>query len=225
MPIRAVLFDLGGTIIDELDPLGWAEAAAVAGLSVEPDHLAHAYREVEAELDRPEPPELVPFWTAVLERASGTPPGAEVVSKFIEAYRVDDHPAPMFSDVRYCLERLDAEGRAIGLISNSRSEQHCRADLERIGILGYFRVVVSSGTEKVRKPDPEIFRRAVERLGVRPSEVCFVGNLAYRDARAATRAGLHGVWLHRYGWGFGEDPPEITSLTELPAYVRGLEGA
>ena len=57
-------------------------------------------------------------------------------------------------------------------------------------------------------------------MAVKPDETLYVGNLAYTDAKAATAAGLHGVWLNRFGWGFGEEPPEITSLTELPAFVR-----
>ncbi|MGI0068384.1 MAG: HAD family hydrolase, partial [Thermoplasmata archaeon] len=87
-----------------------------------------------------------------------------------------------------------------------------------------FTTVTSSGTEGVRKPDPEIFRRALARAHVEAGESFYVGNLAHTDAEAARAAGLGSVWLHRYGTGFNLDPPEITSLLEVPNWVRRLEG-
>ena len=113
--------------------------------------------------------------------------------------------------MRRCLERLKRDGRALGVVSNSWSEAGVRETLQKARILGYFSVIVSSGTEGISKPDPEIFRRAVSRIGVRADEAFYVGDLPYTDAKAAASAGLRSVWLNRDGDGFGEDPPEITS--------------
>ena len=112
-------------------------------------------------------------------------------------------------------------------VASSRSlpaaRDSVRRILDRVGILDYFSPILSSGTEGVEKPDPAIFRRAVQRMNVAPSEAVFVGNLARTDAKAAETAGLHGVWLNREGFGYGLDPPEITSLLEVPLIVRRLE--
>lgn len=224
MPIRAVLFDLGGTLLDNTDPIGWAAAAAAVGIEVDPDHLAHAAREVEAELDGPQRPTLEALWERILERATGAPVPVGAGAEFLRQVRAEDRPMAPFSDARYCLETLQGEGRLLGVVSNSTSESEVRRHLERAGLLRFFAVVVSSATEGVRKPDAEIFRRAVRRLGLPAEEVLFVGDLAFTDARAAERAGLHGLWLNRYGWGFGEEPPEVTSLTEVPGYARSIGG-
>jgi len=129
----------------------------------------------------------------------------------------------LFSDTRRCLDELRSAHRELGVVSNSTSEAHVRRILDRVGILEYFSRVVSSGTEGVSKPDPEIFRRAVHRMNVKPEEALYVGNLAFTDAKGAAAAGLHSVWLNREGTGFGDDPPEIMSLLEVPLWVARIE--
>ncbi len=227
--IRAVLFDLGGTLIDERDFAGWVELARGIYLDLTPEELGHAYGEVEGEDDLRAPaPDgrvaHVAFWQRVLARASGREVSAEAAARFVDARHARaDPPIALYSDVRRCLEHLRTERRRLGVISNSRSEASVRRMLDRAGVLSYFERVVSSGTEGVAKPDPEIFRRTLARLGLPADEALYVGNLPRTDARAAQEAGLHAVWLHRDGTGLGDDPPEITSLLEVPLVVRQLE--
>ena len=220
-----VFFDLGGTLVDERDFPSWIDLGRELGIEISEDHLAHAFLEVNAETDTAEPPPALEWWRRVLERASGAPVAPELVEMYLERWYARPRTLPIFSDTRRCLVQLRDEGRALGVISNSRSEERVREILNAAGIETFFGVVVSSGAEGVAKPDPEIFRRAAERARVPLARAFYVGDLAYRDARAAARAGMASVWLHRDGWGFGDDPPEITSLTELPFYLRQLESA
>jgi HAD superfamily hydrolase (TIGR01509 family) len=226
--IHSVLFDLGGTLVDERDFAGWVALARRVYLDLDLDTLAHYYGEVERELDadplgvdREEA--VVEFWRRVLERSAGKEVEPAVAKRFVACRREGEMPIQLFSDVRRTLDHLRAERRTLGVVSNSSSEAAVRRILDRAGILDYFDRVVSSGTEGVAKPDAEIFRRAVSRMGVRPDEAFFVGNLAKTDAKGAAAAGLHSVWLNRDGFGFGEDPPEITSLLEVPLVVRRIE--
>lgn len=230
MRVRAVLFDLGGTLVDEKDFDGWVQIARRVYLDLDPDNLRHAFLEVEAAVDASPPAldredRLVDFWQRTLSRAAEREVDAAMTHKFMAAVREEERPVRLYSDARRCLETLRSEGRALGVISNSTSEATVRRILDRVGILGYFSRIVSSGTEGIEKPDPEIFRRAVHRMDVRPEEALYVGNLARTDAKGAEAAGLHGVWLNREGFGYGEDPPEITSLLEVPLVVRRLERA
>jgi len=226
--VRAVLFDLGGTLVDVKDFDAWTELARRFFLDLDPDDLRHAFFEVEAELDARPPTAggeaaLVEFWRRTLSRAAGKEVDERTTVKFNAAVRETERPVWLYSDARRCLDTLHAQRRALGVVSNSTSEAAVRRILDRVGILDYFSRILSSGTEGVEKPNPEIFRRAVERMGVRPEEAVYVGNLARTDAKAAQAAGLHGIWLNREGFGFGEDPPEITSLLEVPLMVRRLE--
>ncbi|MCI4364245.1 MAG: HAD family hydrolase [Thermoplasmata archaeon] len=221
--LRAVFFDLGGTLIDERNPLAWSECAAAAGLELGPDELVHFFGEVEAENDavgnRWHAEE---FWQRVLERAAGGPVDPPRVDGFVACIREHGSAVHLFSDVRRCLEEVESDGYALGIISNSQSEEWVRSLLQKVRILKHFDTIVSSGTEGVAKPDAAIFRRALDRLGLSPAEAFHVGNLANVDAKAALAAGLGAVWLHRGGTGFGDDPPEITSLSELPGELRAV---
>ncbi len=228
--IRVVLFDLGGTLVDERDFSGWVDLARDLFVDIQPDELAHSFSEVESAVDL-DPLALereaavVEFWRRVLSRAAGREVESATADRFCERVRVarGDKPFPVFSDVRRCLASLRAEHRRLGIVSNSSSEATVRAILDRAGILDPFERIVSSGTEGVAKPDPEIFRRAVERMGVGAAETFYVGNLAQTDAAAAAAAGLHSAWLHRDGTGLGDNPREITSLLEVPLIIRALE--
>jgi len=226
--VRAVLFDLGGTLVDEKDFDSWVALARRVYLDLDPDNLRHAFLEVEAQLDADPYPgaredRLVDFWQRTLSRAAEKPVDTATTRRFIAAVREDERPVRLYSDARRCLDILRGERRSLGVVSNSTSEAAVRRILDRVGILDYFDPVVSSGTEGVEKPDPEIFRRAVRRSAVRPEEAMFVGNLARTDAKAAQAAGLFGIWLNREGFGYGEDPPEIISLLEVPLMVRKAE--
>jgi len=222
---RVVFLDLGGTLIDAADYPRWVELGRSVGLELDEYHLAHAYHEVHRETDGPVPPSKPEFWESVLTRASGAPVARAAAESFYEALRADRSPPRLYSDARRCLVHLREQGRRLAIISNSTSEASVRAILKATLIEPFFEAVISSGTEGVAKPDVRIFRRAVERMAVAPAEAFHVGDLAYRDARAAQLAGLASVWLNREGWGFGEDPPEITSLAELPYYLEALEGS
>jgi HAD superfamily hydrolase (TIGR01509 family) len=228
--IRVVLFDLGGTLVDERDFTGWTDVAHEVGLDFVPDDLVHAYGEVETAVDL-DPLALeraaavVEFWRRVLARASARDVDSARASDFLARARSAraGRTLPLFSDARRCLARLKQERRRLGVISNSSSEEAVRAILRDVGILDSFEVVVSSGTEGVAKPDPEIFRRAVARMGVRPEEALYVGNLLRTDAHGAVSAGLHAAWLNRGGTGFSGEPNEITSLLELPLVVHAAD--
>lgn len=221
--IRAVLFDLGGTLVDYHDFGHWSELARRCFVEADEEVLAHAFLEVERETDVR--PSIGPneFWRRTLGRASGReidPPTAE---RFLALVRERPGFFRLYSDTRRCLQALKSDGRRLGVVSNSTSEAHVRSILHSTGILSFFERVVSSGSEGMEKPAPEIFRLAVRRMKLEPDQAFYVGNLAFTDAQAARDAGLHSVWLNRAGTGLGHDPPEITSLLEVPLAVNRAE--
>jgi HAD superfamily hydrolase (TIGR01509 family) len=89
------------------------------------------------------------------------------------------------------LEQASRLGLAVGLASSSSSDW-VTGYLSKFGIRDYFSCVRTRDNVAKVKPDPELYRQAVEHLGVRPEEA-----LAFEDsangASAAHRAGLHCV--------------------------------
>jgi putative hydrolase of the HAD superfamily len=222
--IRAVLFDMGGTLVDMRDFLAIEEFANGAGIAVDADTLAHWTSQMRDENDRlGDPWTSEEFWRKVLEKATERPISDDQWAVFYRATSTHQFPADLFSDVRLCLDELKGSHLKLGVLTNHISEQSARELLAHAGVLGYFDTVVASGTERVAKPDPRIFQRGVERLKVQPGETLYVGDQPNTDVRAAEKAGLHGLWLHRDGTGYGEDPPEITSLAEVPIWITQFE--
>jgi len=91
------------------------------------------------------------------------------------------------------LERARAAGIALAIVSNS--EGRLRSVLERVGLLAPFDLVIDSHLEGVQKPDPEIFRRALVRLGVRAERSVYAGDIPEVDVHGAERVGMHGVLI------------------------------
>ena len=226
--VRAVLFDLGGTLVDDRAFGAFADLARRVQLDLDPEAIAHAYLEVERAHDARPPAgdrtaRRIEFWRATLSLAAERPVPAEVAHRFHRLLAETEFPLPLFSDVRRCLEALRRQGRRLAVVSNATSEARARRILDAARIVDYFDQVTSSGTEGVAKPDPAIFHRTLARLDVPPSAALHVGDLEHTDARAAIAAGLRGLWLNRFGTGFGTDPPEITSLLEVAPWLHRLE--
>src|SRR5207253_3744703 len=97
----------------------------------------------------------------------------------------------------------------LAIVSNF--DGRLRVILERLGISKYFRHVFVSSEIGADKPDPEIFRRALEFLEVQPRDTLHVGDDPERDWRCATDAGLSIFQLDR----------KKNSLRDLIPLLRG----
>jgi HAD superfamily hydrolase (TIGR01662 family) len=112
------------------------------------------------------------------------------------------------------LARARAAGLAVGIVSNS--EGKLDALFAHVGLADAFVCVVDSAHEGVRKPDPEIFRRALARVGVPASRALYVGDLPSVDVDGARGAGLSAVLVDPFGhYGAYMDAPRVASVVEV----------
>lgn len=102
----------------------------------------------------------------------------------------------LFDDVKPALERLSKAGYRIGLVSNFASE--LRLILEDKGILSYFDPLVISAEAGVEKPNPAIFRMALEQSGLAAQDVLYVGDHEINDIWAPAQVGMDAVRIKRY---------------------------
>ncbi len=80
-----------------------------------------------------------------------------------------------------------------------------------------------SELEKVRKPEAEIFLRALRNLGVTPNESVFIGDHPDTDVMGAKRIGMKSIWKRDLGWQEPENSDGIIDdLGELPMIIQRL---
>jgi len=112
------------------------------------------------------------------------------------------------------LQRARASGMRLGVVSNS--EGKLAALLVRVGLMELLELVVDSGLEGVRKPDPEIFHRALGRLGVAADQALYAGDIPNVDVVGARAAGLEAVLIDTLDhYPTFQDAPRFHSVTAL----------
>ncbi|MCH9276992.1 HAD-IA family hydrolase [Bifidobacterium amazonense] len=97
----------------------------------------------------------------------------------------------MIDGMPMLLRDLDRAGVRLWGLTNFTAK-YVHAAQEKFPWLRLLRDTVISSEERIRKPDPMIYRRAIERFGVDPAATAFVDDKAY-NAAAATAVGLHGI--------------------------------
>ncbi|MBW4080373.1 HAD family hydrolase [Paenibacillus sp. S150] len=124
------------------------------------------------------------------------------------------HGAPMkhaAETLEYCRER----GYTLGLVTNGKKDiQDGKIDLLRLR--HYFKAVVISGEAGISKPDPDIYRLALRRLGFAAEETLFIGDHPVNDIWGAAKAGMETIWLKRnHTWDEGLDARPWKTIHEL----------
>lgn len=157
------------------------------------------------------------FWRAFLGRVrreiDGRSVSREAFERLARHFR-DPASWSVYDDVWETLDRLEAAGYRLGIVSNWDSS--LPGLLEGLRLAARFRVIAVSAVEETGKPDPEIFRRACARLGVAPAETLHVGDSLREDYEGARGAGLRAVLLDRTGRST-DDVEKIGSLREILA--------
>jgi putative hydrolase of the HAD superfamily len=121
-----------------------------------------------------------------------------------------------YPDAAPALAALRRDGRRLAIVSN----WDCSLGdwLGPAGLTRPFDAVVTSAVAGAAKPDPAIFRRALELLGAEASDALHVGDSLENDVEGARAAGIRPVLLAR-----ASEPPSgveaIRSLAELPSLV------
>ena len=125
------------------------------------------------------------------------------------------------------LEKFRRRGLRLAIVSNTCAPGHCLdRHLENEKLLEYFPVRIYSSHTLYRKPHPEIFRIALESLGVTPDQAMFVGDLIRADIKGARRAGMLTVWkpvTHTAKYSRRNRPDHvIRKITELPKIIESI---
>ncbi len=246
MTIRAVTVDLWGTLLlepaasdDRHKPRRLADFAAIlttAGVPVDAAALERAYGDSAAFLGqiwlqhRDVPVEdhvraiLIAIDSALPRRLP-----APAFRELVEAYARPALLAPPAAapGARDALEALARRGYRLALVSNTMRTPGVtlREVLRHHDLLGYFAHLTFSDECGVRKPEPTIFHRTLQAVGVKPSDAVHVGDDPVLDVEGARAAGMRAIQVTtaRPPW-FGRQKPHaaIPGLAALPEAVARL---
>ncbi len=206
MPLRAITFDLWGTIIHDEDPPEKVakRRAIILGALADAGHpfeleeyragIRAANRIAKERIER-ERVDIGPEqrWNLVT-RELGIPDGKVPFERIAPAY-VDvtvEFLPPLLPAIRDTLAELQGKVK-IGLICNTgfTGGEPLRQVLNIHGISRYFDVLTFSNEFGYLKPDPRIFEHTLERLGVRAAESLHVGDVEDADVAGARAVGMY----------------------------------
>lgn len=111
-----------------------------------------------------------------------------------------------YPDALPALERLATRYR-LGVISNGF------ADVHAIGIGAHFHSVLTAHEVGAAKPDPRIFAACIERMGLPPASMIYVGDDPANDVVAPRAAGWQSAWINRAGRSW----PDLPDAAVTPA--------
>ena len=211
--VEAVLFDLDGTLYDRdrlVAELVQDQYEAFAGELAAIDRTRfvdavlamdeHGYGDKKAGY-------------AHVVRDLGLP--AAMAERLVEHFWANYHGlCELAEDTRQTLQALRARNVKLGIVTNGRVAMQ-RRKIAALGLDPWFDTILISEAEGVRKPDAEIFRRAVARCSVEPGAAVFVGDHPQIDVGGALGAGLGAIWKSVPYWQAVADVQAVTHLSEI----------
>jgi FMN phosphatase YigB (HAD superfamily) len=214
MTIRAVVFDVGETLVDETEAWGdWADWLNVPRLTF----FAALGGVIARGGDHREVFDLV---------RPGIDLAAEAEARRLAGRRPMVSLDDLYPDAVDCLRELSAAGYRLGIAGNQPAETE--EVLRSLDVP--LDLVASSERWGVAKPDLAFFDRIVAELRLPPAEIAYVGDRVDNDIEPAVEAGMVAIFIRRGPWAVlqarRDSPPvaaaTVDSLAELPAVLRNL---
>ena len=208
MDLRAIAFDVNGTLVQILTEDGAEQIFRAAGhfltyqgITLRRHELRDLFFQTMKEQTSASPeahPEFdaVAIWASILDRHqtafTRSLPAAklEQIPLFLaEMSRgIARHRLRLYPHVRETLNVL-RERYPLALVTDAQSA-YARAELNKVGLLDYFDPIVISGDHGFRKPDRRLFQLALDALGVPAENTLYIGNDMHRDIFGAREAGM-----------------------------------
>ena len=227
--VEAVVFDLFGTLVFEFPRADWDEwlETSAAILEADVDAFRSGWQVTAVDRQTGRLGDIEENLRTVAARAGAWPTDAqlaEILAGRVAMYRKWFVPRPGAEEV---LAALRADGYRLALISMCAPD--APAMWRASPLEGTVDVEVFSCDVGLRKPDPEIYLLATERLGVAPRACLYVGDGSYRELSGAAAVGMRSVLISDpeeeaemlrpevEEWG-GES---IDDLRQIPALLQG----
>ena len=246
MEIRALLFDVNGTLID-IETDEWMEEAyrAIAhfltyqGIALHRGEVRDLYFQIMKEqfaASRETFPEfdVVGVWRELLRRCATDytrslgPEKLRQMPLFLAELQrgITRKRLAAFPQTQEILAQVKTRYR-LAVVSDAQSA-YGLLELRAVGLAGYFGSIIISGDYGYRKPDRRLFQEALTQLEVCPEHAIFIGNDRFRDVHGARQAGMKTILFCPHGnpGGSAETEPDyiLRQYTELPRAIEFFAG-
>ena len=217
-PIKAVLFDLDGTLLDTLPDLHVAANAMLRDMG-RPELPLESIRSY---VGRGIPNLIKRALADSLHVAENDQPApADAVASYRQHYaRENGRNVRVYPGVIAGLEKFKSHGLPMGIVTN-KADPFIRPLLNAMGLAAYFEVLVGGDLLPKVKPDPMPIIWACGRLGFSPPDVLFIGD-SINDFLSARAAGCP-VFLLPYGYNEGRDVREFDADAHIGSVDEALE--
>jgi putative hydrolase of the HAD superfamily len=232
MPVKAIFFDAGNTLLACDPPVEevYGRAFAAHGVEASFEAVRAVLREtwIEVRAKRKEGNDIwngeggeLAFWRAfvssVFSRLGGGPLPEEMFLDLVTHFQRPGHWA-VYPEVPQVLDGLRQAGYRLLVVSNWDSS--LPALLARLDLARHFDHIVVSAIIGASKPSPKIFEVALSHASAAPHEALHIGDSLEEDYEGARRAGLGALLLDRDQL-TPELPDCIVSLSEIQTRLAG----
>ncbi|MED3553044.1 HAD family hydrolase [Cytobacillus praedii] len=128
-----------------------------------------------------------------------------------------------FPNLINMLESLKDRSIRLGIITNGKGKFQMD-NIKALGIENYFDTILISEREGIKKPNPEIFKRALSKLDAAAYESMYVGDHPENDVLGSKNVGMLAVWKKDIYWGHAEANFVINDLMDLLKIVESQKG-
>ncbi|WP_088040763.1 HAD family hydrolase [Bacillus sp. EAC] len=135
----------------------------------------------------------------------------ELLDDYISQFK---HHCVPFDHLITMLKDLKNKSYHLGIISNGRGKFQLD-NIKALGIDQFFDCILISETEGVSKPNPEIFKKAIDYFDVLPEECVFIGDHPKNDYFGAKNVGMSVIWKKDLQWGDFEPAYSIDDLSDI----------
>ena len=214
LPIKAVVIDLDGTLLDTAPDLADAAIAMAEELGLPPIDLATVKTYIGNGVSR-----LV---KRVLTRDMQAEPDAELFGRALPSYEKHygahvSRRSQVFPGVLEGLAAFKQAGLHMACITN-KAEKFTHPLLKQTGLFDYFELILSGDSLPKKKPDPLPLLHACNYFGIQPHELLLIGD-SLNDAQAA-RAAACPVFCVPYGYNRGRDVNELDLDAVVPSLLE-----
>ncbi len=241
---EAIFFDLGDTLLyfDGDWPDVFFQARQVllqslqqAGIDLKPEFVEDFYQRMSAYY-RERDTEFIEYTVKNVlvnileERGYQAIPDSILTQALADMHQITQAHWIPENDALTTLAKLQGCGYRLALISNASDDPNTQVLVDKLGARAYFEVIISSAAMGIRKPNPKIFRDALERMNLPAEKVAMVGDTLGADILGARNAGIFSIWIKRHANTPGNrahadtilPDAQIDTLSELPRLLEQL---